>query len=163
VETVAAIKLADKLQHALKATEKTIEVMLQVNTSGEDSKSGIEPKDVAALARHVSERCPNLKVCGVMTIGALAHSRAPPAEGPNPDFTTLVAARKDAAEALNVAEDSLELSMGMSGDFAEATAAGSTSVRVGSSIFGARNYGGGQKDTNEDAAVKDVSEKLAKV
>lgn len=56
------------------------------------------------------------------------------------NFACLVACRKAVAEALGVAEHGLELSMGMSADFEQAIAAGATNVRVGSTIFGARNY-----------------------
>ena len=78
---------------------------------------------------------------GVMTIGALAHSVAKEHEaGGNPDFLSLLECRRRIAEALEVAPQSLELSMGMSGDFEEAVRMGSTEVRVGSSIFGARKY-----------------------
>ena len=76
-----------------------------------------------------------------MTIGALAHSVAKEHEaGANPDFLTLIECRQRIAEALEVAPQSLELSMGMSNDFEEAIRMGSTEVRVGSSIFGARKY-----------------------
>jgi pyridoxal phosphate enzyme (YggS family) len=135
----------------------------QVNTSGEDSKSGVEPSEVSNVARHIVNKCPNLRLVGVMTIGALAHSKAV-ARGdgqPNPDFVSLVEARKEVANILDVSAETLELSMGMSGDFEEAITAGSTSVRVGSSIFGARDYGGASN--KEDGSVNKLTEGMAKV
>ena len=79
---------------------------------------------------------------GLMTIGALAHSVArEPTSGPNPDFLTLLDCRKKIVEELQLEIENVELSMGMSNDFEEAIRMGSTNIRVGSSIFGARNYG----------------------
>ena len=66
----------------------------QVNTSGEENKGGIEPSDITDVVKFVLEKCPNLQFRGLMTIGALAHSVAKDAEGPNPDFITLIDCRK---------------------------------------------------------------------
>ena len=88
-----------------------------------------------------------------MTIGALGHSLATEhKEGANPDFLTLIDCRKKVAEKFGLDEASLELSMGMSNDFEEAIRMGSTNVRVGSSIFGARDY--------KDKKVEQVSSQL---
>ncbi len=75
--------------------------------------------------------------------------------GANPDFLSLKEARKAVAKAASMAEADLELSMGMSGDFEEAVATGSTSVRVGSGVFGARSY---PQKKDED---KTVEQKMA--
>lgn len=109
-------------------------VFLQVNTSGEASKSGVEPGEVAALAAAVRDSCPHLRVAGLMTIGMPDYTSRPE------NFACLRACRKDVAETLGVPEESLELSMGMSGDFEAAIEMGATNVRVGSTIFGARDY-----------------------
>ena len=146
IETITSEKLADKLQFqfAKKEKESLVNVMVQVNTSGEENKNGIEPgKDTLAAVKHIKEKCPNLKVTGLMTIGALGHSVASSSQqedGPNPDFVTLIQCRREVANFLDVDENLLELSMGMSNDFTEAISMGSTNVRIGSSIFGARNY-----------------------
>ena len=137
LETLSTIKLADLLQRNLAGTDRVLRVYLQVNTSGEDSKSGVEPltpssdasSPLAVLALHVAEKCPNLRVAGLMT----SH-----AAGENPDFIALKTNRTLLAKILNVQEASLDLSMGMSADFAEAIKEGSSSVRVGTRIFGAR-------------------------
>ena len=110
-----------------------LEVM-QVNTSGEESKSGIPPESAPALAKQIHSSCPHLSLVGVMTIGTPS-----PTERSN-DFETLAACRAAVAAACGVDSDALELSMGMSGDFEEAIVMGSSSVRVGSAIFGARDY-----------------------
>lgn len=140
VESVASLKLAKKLDKAA-ATENDnndddgtkklrLSVYLQVNTSGEASKSGITPgPDLLSLAQDVTEQCPNLQLRGLMTIGS---------PGDLGCFDTLVRCRSELAESMGL--DDLELSMGMSGDFEEAIQKGATSVRVGSTIFGARDY-----------------------
>ena len=146
IETITSEKLADKLQFqfAKKEKESLVNVMVQVNTSGEENKNGIEPgKDTLEAVKHITQKCPNLKVTGLMTIGALGHSVASSSQqedGPNPDFVTLIQCRREVANFLDVDENLLELSMGMSNDFTEAISMGSTNVRIGSSIFGARNY-----------------------
>ena len=115
--------------------ERRLRVKIQVNTSGEAQKAGVAPADAPALARHVVERCPHLRLAGLMTVGAVARS-ADGAE--NEDFRALARARDDVAAALGVPAAGLELSMGMSADFEAAVVMGSDEVRVGSSIFGER-------------------------
>ena len=113
---------------------------MQVNTSGEDSKSGVPPgSEVVALCRHV--RAQNgLRLQGLMTIGAIARSQASGSGhgDENEDFVTLRRERDHVAEALGMEAEELELSMGMSADFEEAIRMGSAEVRVGSTIFGER-------------------------
>jgi PLP dependent protein len=112
-----------------------LDVFVQVNTSGEESKHGVEPGEpCVSLARHVSARCPHLRLAGLMTIGQPDYSSRPE------NFERLNACRGDVAAALGVEAQGLELSMGMSGDFEQAVEMGSTNVRVGSTIFGARDY-----------------------
>lgn len=125
-----------------------LNVHVQVNTSGEESKSGVAPgADVVALSRLVLAECPHLNLLGFMTIGAIARSVATTPENENEDFVRLreqrdlvaaelaelLAARGEGGEA-----QPLELSMGMSEDFEGAIALGSGEVRVGSTIFGTR-------------------------
>jgi len=138
VETVDTEKLARKLDAACAAAGREGEdarlgVMVQVNTSGEDSKSGVAPREGALeLASFIaSDACPHLRLDGFMTIGA---------PGDDGAFGVLAETRDLVAEALGVDAAGLELSMGMSGDFETAIAFKSNSVRVGSSIFGARAY-----------------------
>lgn len=136
VETVDSEKLANKLDAAVAASGRPpLTVFVQVNTSGEESKYGVEPgAECVSLARHIAANCPHLKVAGLMTIGMPDYTSRPE------NFACLAQCRKEVAEALAVSEDDLELSMGMSGDFEAAIEMGSTNVRVGSTIFGARHY-----------------------
>jgi uncharacterized pyridoxal phosphate-containing UPF0001 family protein len=119
--------------------------MVQVNTSGEASKHGVSPSDAPALALHVASACPSLRLSGLMTIGQPDYTSRPE------NFACLVETRAAIAQALggvsgvgasgvSPPSSPLELSMGMSGDFEAAIAMGSTNVRVGSTIFGAREY-----------------------
>ena len=74
VETVASTKLASKLNTAVSKieTEERLKVFVQVNTSGEDSKNGVEPGDECVdLCRYISSECPKLQLQGIMTIGAV--------------------------------------------------------------------------------------------
>lgn len=145
VETVDRPKVARALDSAVgdalgsgarAAAAGRLSVLLQLNTSGEAAKSGVEPAEAAALARTIAAECANLRLAGLMTIGAIRPDLPP--DSPNPDFAALHHARRDVAAALGCAEAELELSMGMSGDWERAIRQGSTSVRVGSAIFGLR-------------------------
>ena len=144
VETVDSLKKAQTLDKLCKKKPSPMQIMLQVNTSGEEgitrcfltlAKSGMEPGEVLPAAKEIIQNCPNLKLIGLMTIGSREASTA---DGINPDFETLRNCRTRLEEEL--ALTGLELSMGMSEDFESAIRQGSTSVRVGSKIFGARNY-----------------------
>jgi len=138
IETVSTIKLANKLNNAVKTmneeldAKKTLGIYIQVNTSGEESKSGVSPgEEVANLAKQISDDCSFLTINGLMTIGA---------PGDYSCFDTLAKCREEVATILGKTTGELELSMGMSGDYDEAIARGASSVRVGSTIFGARDY-----------------------
>jgi PLP dependent protein len=135
VETISSMKLATKLNSAVmgKSSAQRLKVFVQVNTSGEDSKSGTEPGEPCIeLCRHIVTECPSLEFRGLMTIGA---------PGDVTCFSTLVRCREDVMTAIPLPQ--LELSMGMSDDFEQALVLGSTNVRVGSTIFGHRDYSSG--------------------
>lgn len=136
VETVDREKAASALEKAVVnvGRDTPLNVMVQVNTSGEETKSGCVPGDSIQLARAIVNDCPHLRLVGLMTIGAPDTSDEPAA------FKILKEERDAVAQALGSSVDSLQLSMGMSGDFEAAIKMGSNSVRVGSTIFGAREY-----------------------
>ena len=133
LETIDSTKLATKLNNALQSLPqpRNLRVFVQVDTSGETTKSGVSSEELDALLQHIRSSCPNLTVKGLMTIGA---------PGDLSCFQRLVECRNIAAVSLDVSVHELELSMGMSSDFEEAIHAGATSVRVGSTIFGERDY-----------------------
>jgi len=136
IETIHSKKLATQLNNVFTKAkrEDTVGVLVQVNVSGEENKHGIKPDEVDDVVDHIQQQCPRLQFRGVMCIGM--NNRMD--DGPNPDFVNLSNIRARVAERLNVSANTLELSMGMSADFEEAIKLGSTSVRVGSSIFGQR-------------------------
>ena len=111
-------------------------MFLQINTSGEEQKSGfslLDTKDLKDTVRFLmSDECKKLKLQGLMTIGSFEASTL---DEENKDFKALSTVKTELDKEFNL---DLELSMGMSNDFEQAIKQGSTSVRVGSSIFGAR-------------------------
>lgn len=124
-----------------KSEDRRLRILVQVNTSGEESKSGVEPGTAAVeLCKHVREQCPSLTLAGLMTIGAIARSRAVAEGQENEDFETLRATRELVVKELGLqgAEAELKLSMGMSADYEAAIAQQSDEVRVGTTIFGQR-------------------------
>ena len=142
VDTLKKAQILNKVRGELMAAEPGVQklnVHVQVNTSGEESKSGCAPgADTVALCRAVAQDCPSLHLLGLMTIGAIARSVATTPENENEDFVLLREQRDLVAGELGLEGDKLELSMGMSEDFEGAIAMGSSEVRVGSTIFGVR-------------------------
>ncbi|KAJ4768181.1 hypothetical protein LUZ62_078556 [Rhynchospora pubera] len=135
VESVDDQKIANHLDRAVGSLGRNpLKVLVQVNTSGEESKFGVEPSGCVELAKHVKLGCPNLVFSGLMTIGMLDYSSTPE------NFKTLLDCQKKVCAELGMAEEECELSMGMSADFEQAIEMGSTNVRIGSTIFGAREY-----------------------
>lgn len=127
VHSVDRLKIAERLNEQRPAELPPLNVCLQVNISGEASKSGLLPDDVAALAHQVA-RLPRLTLRGLMAVpepgpGALAQHQA---------MGVLFQSLKAQGLPLDT------LSLGMSADLEDAIAAGSTMVRIGSAIFGAR-------------------------
>lgn len=138
VETIDSLKKCKKLESTRKAANgNTINIYLQINTSGEEQKSGYSLKDLEELYATVEfllneKECSTLKLNGLMTIGSFSESLS---DDGNADFKNLLQLKKELDSKYNI---DLELSMGMSNDFEEAIRQGSSSVRVGSSIFGSR-------------------------
>jgi pyridoxal phosphate enzyme (YggS family) len=130
VESVDRARIADALSAARAGAARPLDVLVQVNVSGEATKSGVAPEEAAALARHVAA-LPNLRLRGIMGVPAPA---ADPARLRR-EFRALRACY-DACEDAGLAVDTL--SMGMSADLELAIAEGSTEVRIGTAIFGER-------------------------
>lgn len=133
IQSVDRWSLAKKLQNRLDREGEQREVLLQVNTSGEESKFGLAPEEAVDFARRVAG-LDALKIRGLMTIGLFA---ADP-EDARPSLRRLREVRDEIRELglEGVAMD--ELSMGMSGDMEVAIEEGATIVRVGTAVFGQR-------------------------
>ena len=131
VHTIDRLKLAERLSAQRPEHLPPLQVCLQVNISGEDSKSGVAPGEVLALAEAVCQ-LPRLRLRGLMAIPE-----------PDGDFDAQRAPHRALARLLfelNAAGQVLDtLSIGMSADLEAAIAEGATIVRVGSAIFGERN------------------------
>jgi pyridoxal phosphate enzyme (YggS family) len=138
LQTLDTVDLARKLGTRLEARERRLDVLIQVNVSGETAKSGVAPERALDLLNAVVA-VPRLTVRGFMTIGLNSPDRAAVRAG-----YRALASLRDAAIAARIpgGENATELSMGMSGDFADAIAEGATIVRLGSAIFGQRQRAG---------------------
>lgn len=135
IQSVDNLELATKIDNRLGVLDATVEVFVQVNTSREDSKSGVAPEEAEALIAAIRD-LDRLRIRGLMTIGLPGSS---PAEI-RPSYADLRALSARLRGAGVLPEAATELSMGMSNDFELAIAEGATMVRVGSSVFGARHY-----------------------
>ncbi len=135
IHSVDSLSLAEEIEKRAAAISKNQDILIQVNISGEESKSGVKPAEAEKLCREISQ-LPHVRIRGLMTISVAGLSQ----EGNYRIFRELkeLADRLKSLEIPGVFME--ELSMGMSHDFKEAIAAGATMVRVGSSIFGAREY-----------------------
>ncbi len=132
--TVDRLKIAQRLSDQRPAYLAPLNVCLQVNIDGGETKSGISPADVLALATEVA-KLPRLALRGLMTI-------PDPVEGFDAQVAVHAKARAlfdEVKAALNLPQFDT-LSMGMTGDLEAAVQAGSTMVRVGTAIFGGRTY-----------------------
>ena len=127
-----SIRLAEALQRRLDIEQRSLDVFVQVNTSGEPSKYGLSPEQLLPFIDQL-HRFPNLNVRGLMTLALFSQE----AERVRPCFALLRELR-DQAQKEHPELTLNELSMGMSGDYPMAIAEGATIVRVGQAIFGAR-------------------------
>ena len=133
VHSVDRLKIAQRLSDQRPASLAPLQVCIQVNIDGGPTKAGVPPADALELARQI-KALPRLNLRGLMTIPE-----------PAPDFAAACAVHAQARalmDALNAHGLGLDtLSMGMSADLDAAVRSGSTLLRVGSAIFGGRNYG----------------------
>jgi len=130
VHSVDRLKIAQRLSEQRPAGLPPLNICLQVNVSGEDSKSGCAPADLPGLA-HAVAALPNLRLRGLMAIPEPTEDRA----AQEAAFATVRQLRDDLGLGLDT------LSMGMSHDLEAAIAQGATWVRIGTALFGARDYG----------------------
>lgn len=135
IESVDSLDLARMLDRILAETHAVPYVIyLEVNMSGEVSKSGMAPNDAERILDQIRDYCPHLSVEGLMTIGPNVDD----ADSVRRSFVNLRELRERLRSSAGLALP--ELSMGMSGDFEAAIEEGSTIVRVGTAIFGPRVY-----------------------
>jgi len=135
IQSVDRMKLVEKLQNRCDHDKRDIDIYIQINTSYEESKFGMAPENALEFIKKVTE-FPRLHIKGLMTIGLLSSKDAKVR-----DCFKLLKEIQLKAQELKLPNASFtELSMGMSNDLELAIEEGSTMVRVGTAIFGARPY-----------------------
>ena len=132
-QALDSLRLAETLERRLQAEGRGLDVFVQVNTSGEESKSGINPDDAEKLCGEIVT-LGNLSLEGLMTIGPLSDDEKRIRES----FILLAGLRNTIQTQRGITLP--ELSMGMSGDYEIAISEGATLVRIGSAMFGNRTY-----------------------
>ncbi|MCX6156804.1 MAG: YggS family pyridoxal phosphate-dependent enzyme [Ignavibacteriota bacterium] len=132
IHSVDSLKLAEVIDEQAKKYNRIIDILIQVNTSSEDQKSGIEPSDAGGLCAGIS-KLENVRIKGLMTIGMFTDDE----DVIRDNFKTL----KSVYDELKADYPSFEyLSMGMTSDYKIAIEEGANMLRIGSAIFGYRNY-----------------------
>jgi hypothetical protein len=123
-QALDSLELAHELQKKLQARDMTLDALLQINSAKEESKHGVMPEIAVETYRQIQKECPNIKLKGVMSIGA--HS----------DDRTIIKKSFETTHAIyKELEGATICSMGMSGDFELAIECGSNMVRLGSIMF----------------------------
>ena len=133
IHSVDSVYLAREIQTQAEKLDRTIEILIQVNTSGEESKFGLEPVVTIGAIEEISAFS-NLEIKGLMTIGAFL----PNPEDVRPCFKLLLDLKDRVNEHKIAGVEIGTLSMGMTNDYEVAIEEGSTMVRVGTAIFGER-------------------------
>lgn len=134
-QALDSLKLAEALDRRLQTLGKGLDVLVQVNVSGEETKSGLMPADVQEFVAKLDVYS-SLRVCGFMTIARNSTDES----AVRSSFRALREIRDQARQIAPAGMDLNELSMGMSGDYEIAIEEGATVVRVGSALFGSRYY-----------------------
>ncbi|MFA5620357.1 MAG: YggS family pyridoxal phosphate-dependent enzyme [Weeksellaceae bacterium] len=135
IESLDRLRLAEKLQKRLEFEDKTMDVLIQVNTSFEESKFGSSPENAINLVKAVAQM-DRIRIKGLMTIGLFSAD----AEKVRKCFQLLKSIQQKIIEENIPNVEMRELSMGMSGDLEIAIEEGATIVRVGTAVFGKRKY-----------------------
>lgn len=138
IHSVDSVRLAREIDKRAAAAGKTMDILIEINSAMEETKSGIAAGDLREITEEITAGCSNVRIRGIMCIPPIV---ADPEEA-RPYFRE-AHELFETMKTWDLPEDRFSpdtLSMGMSGDFEVAVEEGSTIVRVGSSIFGPRNY-----------------------
>lgn len=133
IQSVDSVRLAREISTQCRAAGCDAAVLVEVNTSGEESKFGLEPEETLSAIEEMAD-LPGLKILGLMTVGAFL----PDPEDVRPCFRRLRELRNAIEEAVIPGVSMEHLSMGMTNDYEVAIEEGATIVRVGRAIFGER-------------------------
>ena len=135
IHSVDSLKLANEISREAVKHSVTANILIEVNVAGEESKFGVRPDDLEELVRSIA-KLPGICIKGLMTV-------APYVVDPEENRGIFVKMKQFAVDISKKSIDNVSMdyiSMGMSGDYTVAVEEGSTMVRVGTSIFGERNY-----------------------
>lgn len=135
IQSLDRLDLAEKLHQRLLSENRTIEVLIQVNTSNEESKFGVDPENAIELITKIAEFS-TLHIKGLMTIGLFSAET----EKVRTCFKILKNLQQEIIHRNIPHVEMKELSMGMSNDMETAIQEGATIIRVGTAVFGARSY-----------------------
>ena len=136
IHSVDSLRLAEQIQKEYQIQDLTAKILVEVNIAREESKFGLMPEETEEVIREIA-KMPNIKVCGLMTI-------APFVQDPEENRIHFKNLRKLLVDINSKNIDNISmmgLSMGMTGDYEVAIEEGATFVRVGTGIFGSRQYG----------------------
>ena len=125
-QALDSLEIANELQKRLEAKGKRMNCLMQINSSKEESKSGVELEKAIDTYQQIKESCPNINLKGVMTIGAHTDNEELIRDSFNKTYKIFDALKKDGATIC---------SMGMSSDFKIAIECGSNMIRIGSRLF----------------------------
>ena len=131
IESVDSLKLAETLDKELKKINKKIEIFLQINISNESTKSGISPEKVLETFGLIKEKYENLIIKGLMSIGNINCIS---------EFEEMYGLKCSLCEKFSINHDEFTLSFGTSDDYENAIIYGSNEIRIGTLLFGERNY-----------------------
>lgn len=145
IHSVDSLKLAREINKRAASHEKTMDVLVQINPAEEESKFGVSLGDTEGLIRDILDQCENIRIRGLMSV-------APIAEDPRDVKVYFDRVKEQYDEFSRIEHPNLDfvyLSMGMSHDFEVAIEAGANVVRVGSAIFGERDYAKFRREQEE--------------
>ena len=132
IHSVDSVSLCDRINSIAQDMGASPHILLEVNVSGEKSKSGMKPEEVAPTVEHLMAECPRITLEGLMTMAPFSENP----EDARPYFRRLRELRDAEEKSLGIGLP--RLSMGMSGDYEVAVEAGATWVRLGTVLCGAR-------------------------
>lgn len=138
IHSVDSLRLAEEISAQSVRHQVVTDILIEVNIAGEETKFGTDREEAISLVEEAS-RLPGIHICGLMTI-------APFVENPEDNRTYFRQIRELSVDIAAKKIDNVDmriLSMGMTGDYEVAIEEGATMVRVGTGIFGARDYGAG--------------------
>ena len=124
MHSLDSMELALELDKKLAAKNKTMNCLMQINSAKESSKSGVDPKNAVELYEKIQNECKNIKLKGVMSIGAHSENKE-----------EILKSFKITKEIFDKCKDAKICSMGMSSDYELAISCGSNMIRVGSALF----------------------------